>query len=974
MPEVQVNPQQQQAITHGQGPIIVVAGAGTGKTTVITERIKHLITQKNVQPEEILALTFSDKAAEEMLKRVDVIMPLGYEEPWLSTFHAFCDRILKTEAIEIGLDSSYHILSTAQQWILIRKHLFELGLNYYLPLATPTKFISSLLSFFSRAKDELIKPDDLEKLAKKRLANLKKSTGDIEEEAEKEEIEKLAEVTTAYANYQKFLLAENSLDFGDLLLWTIELFKKRPSVLLKYQKQFKYLLVDEFQDTNSTQFELIKLLAPVDKNPNLMVVGDDDQSIYKFRGAAISNILEFKNNYQKSQTVVLTTNYRSTQKILNTAYNLIQNNNPERLEIKLGINKKLTSYTNNEGKYPSITSLDKLTDETNYIAHEIAGRVNKGKNKFSDFAILARANNHLDHFVVALKRLGLPYTLLGNRGLFDQEEVRGIISFLRFLVNQDDSVSLYQLLISPIFSFTSPQIISLMDQAKRKNVPVWEVLQEEADNKQENCEECVLLVKTLKEHLPKRSVSQILYEFLTKTPYLKSLLKEETIENNLKIKNINLFFDKVKSFESQTTNSSLYEFVQYLDLLIEAGDNPAQAEIEDVDTIKLLTIHSAKGLEFPMVYLVNLVSDRFPSRERKELIPLPDELVKEKYLNANYHLQEERRLLYVGITRAQEELTLTWAKNYGGIRDKKPSGFLSELKLPHEINLSISSQQLSLLETEESIFEEKDIVIKTAKKPVKYVSFSQLETFRTCPLKYFYKYVVGIPGIPSHVLSFGQTLHRTLRDFHKNNLPISERKLEELLHLYAKHFINFGYDNKEHRELRFRQGEEVVRKYFEEYENYLTGKPILIEKSFRVNLAHFYLLGSIDRIDLLPDKSYEIIDYKTGSGSASLKKEEAVDKDEQLTIYALAAKEAKDIKIEVDHLSLLFVERMSKATAQKKPPVVLAEEKEKIIKTVEDIDSRDPSPQGFPAKVGPHCTFCEFNKICPAYKVGQNIF
>jgi DNA helicase-2/ATP-dependent DNA helicase PcrA len=350
MSKISLNPEQKKGVEYAGGPLLLVAGAGTGKTRVITERIKWLIQNKKAAPSEILALTFTEKAAAEMLERVDRAMPLGYEEPWLSTFHAFADRLLRDEGLEIGLDPAYKILTPPEVWLLIRENLFDFNLNYYRPLGNPTKFISAMLTLFSRAQDEDITPAEFVRWAKKsKKQKVKSKNGD-----EKEGIEKYSELANAYQTYQTLKIRESYLDFGDLILWTLKLFRERPAILKKYQSQFKHLLVDEFQDTNYAQYQLIKLLAPAKSRPNLLVSADDDQSIYKFRGAAVSNVLEFKSDYPKAATIVLTRNYRSGQKILDASYRLIQNNNPDRLEKKIGIEKKLVAKRTNYDFEPRV--------------------------------------------------------------------------------------------------------------------------------------------------------------------------------------------------------------------------------------------------------------------------------------------------------------------------------------------------------------------------------------------------------------------------------------------------------------------------------------------------------------------------------------------------------------------------------------------------------------------------------------------
>lgn len=315
---IKLNPEQKKAVEHKTGPILVVAGAGTGKTRVIAQRVKHLIEKEKIEPKEILALTFTEKAAGEMLERVDDVMPLGYEEPWVNTFHSFADRLLRIEGLEIGLDPSFKILSGPEQWILFRKNLFRFNLKYFRPLGNPTKFISAILKFISRLQDENISPKEFEDFAK-------------DFKGDKEERERWLELANTYKTYEELKIENSVMDFGDLIIWTLRLFNERPNLLKKYQKQFKHVMVDEFQDTNHAQYELIKLLCKKETldDRSLLVVGDDSQSIYKFRGAAISNILEFMEDYPEAELISLLKNYRSTQEILDPAYKLIQNNNPD---------------------------------------------------------------------------------------------------------------------------------------------------------------------------------------------------------------------------------------------------------------------------------------------------------------------------------------------------------------------------------------------------------------------------------------------------------------------------------------------------------------------------------------------------------------------------------------------------------------------------------------------------------------------
>ncbi|MFH1648115.1 MAG: UvrD-helicase domain-containing protein, partial [Patescibacteria group bacterium] len=607
MEKINLNENQLKAVKHKSGPLLVVAGAGTGKTRVITERVKHLIENEKIKPQEVLALTFTEKASQEMLNRIGDVMPLGYEEPWVSTFHGFADRILKTEGLEIGLDPSYKILPTSDQWLLLRKNLFNLDLKYFRPLGNPTKFISAILKFISRLQDENISVKELKSYVKSL-----KITG--------EEKQRWEELSHIYEKYEEIKLKNSALDFGDLIDWTIKLFTDRPNILEKYQDQFKHVLVDEFQDTNYAQYELIKLLCPEKMgNRSLMVVGDDSQSIYKFRGAAVSNILQFKKDFKGAEMITLLENYRSSQEILDPAYKLIKNNNPDTLESKLGISKELVSQIKEKGGKTKVIKVDTLDDEIEYILRKIYEILGKEERyTYKDIAIMARANNHLDPFVMGLRKYGLPYQLVGNRGLYDADEISDIISLLKILTNSSDGTSLYRVLSIDSLEIPYSEISKLLSNARKQRVDLWEMGKTSKDERVQNL---VNIIESFQDKITKLTPTELTHSLVHDIKYLEPLLENETTENILKIQNLNLFLRKVQNFEVNYHSEykqmpTIIDFVEYLDLVIEAGENPAQAEIEDIDTINLITVHSSKGLEFPVVFMVNLVSGRFPTRNR----------------------------------------------------------------------------------------------------------------------------------------------------------------------------------------------------------------------------------------------------------------------------------------------------------------------------------------------------------------------
>ncbi|HQG58261.1 MAG TPA: UvrD-helicase domain-containing protein [bacterium] len=949
MPKIktELNEEQLKAVKHKSGPVLVVAGAGTGKTRVITERIRYLIKEKNVDPQEILALTFTEKAAQEMVDRVGDIMPLGYEEPWVYTFHSFADRILKEKGIEIGIDPSYKILSPSDQWLLLRKNLFDLKLKYFRPLGNPTKFISAILTFISRLQDENVSPEEL-------LEFVKHSNYTSDEEKQRWE-----ELSYIYSEYERLKIESSAMDFGNLIIWVIKLLNVRPNILAEYKNQFKHILVDEFQDTNYAQYELIKLLFPTkeikESGRSLLVVGDDSQSIYKFRGAAVSNILQFMEDYKDSKMITLLKNYRSTQEILDAAYKLIQNNNPDTLESKLGISKKLIGI--NSGSNPKILQTETLEDEVELVISKILEILAKEPQyTYKDFAILARANNHLDPFVMALRKYGLPYQLVGNRGLYDRDEVRDILAFLRVIINTQDGINLYRVLNIESLEIPYKEISELLSKSRYEKTDLWEQVKKSKDEK------VAFLVKTIEgfqKNITKNTPTEMVFEVVNSTNYLNQFLEEETVENELCIKNLNLFLQRVQKFEVDYHNETgemptVVNLVDYLDMIIEAGENPAQAEIEDIDTINLMTVHASKGLEFPVVFMVNLVSGRFPTRNQGDTIEVPEELIKETLPTGNEHIQEERRLFYVGMTRAQKYLFMTLGKNYGGKRDTIPSGYLQETGLKIQEIKSTDKEkkakQSSLFGVETKFREPK--IIKIEGKAPEYLSYSQIDNYLICPLRYKYSYTLKIPVPPKHTLSFGTTIHETLKEFHVRKMFGKEVTLDELLEIYEKKWIPLGYRDEKHRKAQFEYGKEVLKKYYEENNN-LKFKHLGLEKNFILDIDGLKINGKIDRIDQLPDGKIEIIDYKTGN----TKTQKEVDNDVQMTIYTMAATEA--LKIKPDILSFYYVESGTKLSTKRTKKQVEAQKK--IIKEV----AEEIKEGNFEPKPGKDCEWCDYKEICP---------
>ena len=1304
-----LNKEQKRAVDHKDGPVLIVAGAGTGKTMAITYRIAALIEKGLAKPEEILALTFTDKAAGEMEERIDRLLPYGYVDLWVSTFHSFCERILKDHGLDIGLPTDFKLLDQTASWLLVRQNIDKFKLNYYKPLGNPTKFVHSLVSHFSRCKDQAISPGD--------YLNYSKSVSG-------EDKNRIREIAEAYQKYQELLLENGLLDFGDLINYCLKLFQKRPLILKKYRKQFKYILVDEFQDTNWVQYELVKLLASP-KN-NLMVCADDDQclpgdskidffeggkiiskkikninagdkvltavgkghigvasvdnvfinnkeaqiltvktengysinitdnhkmfccvprtarqgyhyvylmfrknlgwrigttddlimrlklersadkilavrafnsdtearyyetlwslkygiptncfknrkgtvikdswvvklykeidvannvqklsqdlnidldsphycldavkrgrsariiinlqmcyrkyrskehvknkkrlllngwinhrlyletsdretikklkiagynltkvkkgsrlniestdlqklekearviekitggfieykfnaaskyykptsnvrnfmsliipaknlvlghylpvkreneiiydrivsikrvekkikvydleikgtynfiangvvvhnSIYRWRGASFTNVIQFRKDYPKAKEIVLIKNYRSTQDILDLAYGFIQSNNPNRLEYINGINKNLLASKKGKGIIKHL-HFRTLEGEVQGTINKIIKILKRNKEaKFNDFAILVRANDAANAFLRACERAGIPYQFMALRGLYSKPIILDIISYFKLLDNYHESSAVYRILNLPFLKISADDVAKITQYSYKKFQSIYETLQEISlinglsDHTVGSINKILSLIKKHTELALEKNVSEVLVSFLEDSGYMKYLAKREKRED---LDFIDQFYSKIKTFEETSLDPKLRNFMEELNLELESGEegklnfDPEQGP----DMVRIMTIHAAKGLEFKYVFLINLVDRRFPTTERKEPIEIDDELIKDIIPEGDAHLEEERRLFYVGMTRAKEGLFFTSAEDYGSMRKKKLSRFLTELGYDMEIK-----------ETKEA--QAKAVKVKKRKEKVKivlpnYFSFTQLAAFEKCPLQYKFAHILKIPIRGKAVFSFGKTMHNTLFEFVK---AFSEggADFEKMFRIYREKWIDEWYKDKKQKSDYFKLGKKILQKFYDDFSKqkpsilYINNAPAL-EQGFNSKIGGYTINGKIDRIDKTSG-GVEIIDYKTGSMKEKLRIEDK----QQLLIYQIAVEEVFGLKPE--RLTYYYLEDGKKVSflgseSDKK------RQKEKVVSQIEQIKKSNFAPTP-----GWQCEWCDFKDIC----------
>ncbi|NLD48637.1 MAG: DNA helicase PcrA [Clostridiaceae bacterium] len=630
-----LNKEQKEAVLHVDGPLLILAGAGSGKTRVLTHRIAHLIIDKNVFPGSILAITFTNKAAREMRERIDKLVGAGSDSIWVSTFHSMCVRILRREIDRIDYDRSFVIFDYSDQQTVVKDCLKELNLN---EKNFPPK---SVLEMIGKAKDELVTPDMYTKMY----------ASDF----------RMSKIAKIYELYQRKLKQNNALDFDDIIMLTIRLFADNPEVLRFYQKKFRYILVDEYQDTNTAQYSLISLLAQ--EHHNLCVVGDDDQSIYGWRGANIRNILDFEKEFKEARVIKLERNYRSTGTILNAANNVIKHNTGRK-------NKRL--WTEKEGGERIICrECQNEHEEAYYISSEIKRLASVGGKQYKDIAILYRINAMSRVLEDMLMKDGISYKIFGGLKFYDRKEIKDVIAYLRLIQNPADNISLKRIINEPKRGIGNTTVETAERIANSKGVSIFTIVSSaqevpELARAALKLEKFVSLMNSFRVQKEFMTASEMINEVIERSGIVKAYEEEDSLEAQARIENIKELLSVALEFEAKNEDKSLQEFLAHVSLVSDIDTMD-----EDSDYVALMTLHSAKGLEFPVVFMVGMEEGVFPGY---------------RSMSDESELEEERRLCYVGITRAEESLYMTHTFSrtlFGNTSYNRVSRFLREV--PQEL-------------------------------------------------------------------------------------------------------------------------------------------------------------------------------------------------------------------------------------------------------------------------------------------------
>jgi DNA helicase-2/ATP-dependent DNA helicase PcrA len=970
---LQLNDAQRRAITHGGGPLLVIAGAGTGKTRVITERIRHLLeSDDSLLGENILALTYTKKAIAELRIRVAKCTGERGKDVVIANFHSFCEKILKE--VNPGLVP----LEDVDHWILLRRNLARLKLEKYRRLAEPGQFLSDFIQFFSRCQDELVSCDDYQHFADLLARELEAEKPSLDEDTFKERAEQVAlqqEIARAYRASEEILREKRAVALNGLITEAVSLLKNDAARRRQLQERFKHILVDEFQDTNIAQLELLHLLSAGRRN--IVVVGDNDQAIYRFRGASFGSFKLFLQrfaNWKEGEDstpyrVALMENYRSTPNILRVATQAIGMN-----EVSPEFPKKVLQPNKSEGERIRIAEVETPEDEAAWVADELE-RIHRAGRRWRDFAVLYRQHAHRDHLVEQLSQRKIPF-VISNLSILEHPLVRDVLAYLRLIAKPFDDIACARVLSAPAWHLTAEDLVRLAERTRKKRgTALYDTLQ--APQTELPFDPSSAAVKSLLEFLTeqrktvrRRSAREI---FSDLTEWLEVPQRASAQDR----KYVNQLGQFMKDWEPKSETRGLPEFLEYLDYFEQANGTLSLEDDAPGDAVQLMTVHGAKGLEFPHVFLLRVNSNAFPARNRSPLFEFPDRLMKEELPEGDFHIQEERRLFYVALTRAEDRLTMTTVREKRG----KVPVFIEDILMDSSIkrrdvlqigpkpkppkpenekpSIPASGELFPAGETPAKIFSR---IAKWAEEfhpaspePLK-LSSSAVENYRKCPQQYAFGYLWSLKEGPRAMLSFGSVIHTTIKRFLEQFRKGVKLPFDEVQRIYETEWTSAGYED-EYQEAEYKKDGLEQLKVF--HAAMLQDPPDILEqeKGFELPLENNVILtGRMDQVNSLGRKDVEIVDYKTGRP----KKDADARKSLQLSIYALAAKEI----FEWNPARLVFHYLQSNQRQETtRDAKQITEAEATVQETAADIRAGN-----FPAKPGFFCRGCAYKPICPAHE------
>ena len=899
----ELNEAQQQAVGITDGPVLVVAGAGTGKTRVIVERIRRLI-ESGLDPSHILALTFTEKAAGEMFDRVSSEALGSALDATIATYNGFGNDLLQAYGEEWGL-GKVRLLGETGQLVFLREHFDELELDYFAPVSNPDGQLDRLTQYVSLLKQQLVDPDAYAEYAEKLP---------VADPADKLEKQKHQELARFYRQYLKLCRDNHVIDYDDQIYLCIQLLRARPNILRVLQDRYRYILVDEFQDTNPMQAAFVDLLAG--EHQNIMVVGDDDQSIYGWRGATLANILDFKQRYKAAQEITLIENYRSSQAILDAAYRLIQHNNPERLEVINKLNKRLHAQTK-KGPKPVSRHFYSLEAELTWIADDIAHRIKNGQDP-SSIAILARRTQVVEKAHETLELHDIPHAIAGlTNDIYAQPVVRQLIEALKCISDPLDDLALFHTLSGPLFSLEQGTLAEIAASARREHERLLTAIR---SSEQQDFQTALDRLEVWRNNTAELSVGNLAYAIISDSGWKQQLYEqaENDPDITLQVQALSKFFTTLREFERITDVPSVQSYLVNLPVLQAGGSDFEDASLDISDSlVNILSVHRAKGLEWDTVYIADCTEGSFPLQKRGGGLEVPSEL-KSTVSKADEHMAEERRLMYVAVTRARRELILTYANRHGNGAPRRPSRFLSELftELPDEIQTEEDQARLELfapripsasVSLPSSMVSDGHLVL----------SVSQIDCWLRCPQDFYYRYVLNMPVPDDPSRQYGTAVHGAIQAIFDGRRNGTAPTLEHIRGQVQNALPRTGYASARSRERAHAQALKSIEAIYERFTK--EALPIEVEQSFGVSVpdAPVRIVGRIDAVYQL-GAGVEIRDFKTTTSVTTPEQAKSrATTSNQLTLYALAWQLQHDEMPAL--LTLDFVETGQLGSVRKQP-------------------------------------------------------
>jgi DNA helicase-2/ATP-dependent DNA helicase PcrA len=978
-----LNAQQRAAVAHGAGPLVVVAGAGTGKTRVITQRVVHLLeTHPDLTGEQILALTYTDKAAGEMRSRIHKAAGDRAKGLTVSTFHSFCLALLQE------VNPALRALDGVDHWILLRRNLAKLQLERYRRLAEPGQFLSEFVEFFSRCQDELVTPDDYQRYADGlfRAAAQAPPPGSPEESEEhaarREEAARQQEIARAYRVSDHLLRERNLLTFGAQMLETVHRLRTDAALLERLRARFRFILVDEFQDTNFAQIVLLELLAGPQRS--LFVVGDDDQAIYRFRGASFANFNLFRERFvlaadpganpQRAE-VVLNENYRSSQRILRVAEASIRQNGAMN---RYRPDKNLVT-ANPQGEKIVLAEFGRAQDEAEWVAERVDELHRRG-HAWSEFAVLYRAHAHREHLLGALRRRGIPF-VIRRLSILTSPLVRDLLAYLRLIDSPHDNVACARVLAMRAWGLSPEDFVRLAQRAgKGKGMSLWEAATAPADERgpagstiggATAREPLAGMIADLREKARHDSVVELFDDLVAQL----GLLPFPSPGTG---KHLHEFAKFLREWEPKSDTRSLREFSEYFRYFEEAGGQVNRQEETGHDAVELMTVHAAKGLEFDHAFVIRLSRGAFPTYARKPVLEFPVELMKEERPSGDFHVQEERRLFYVALTRARRRLTLTTVVN----KRSKQSLFLDDIltepgiagtdltQIAPKVELPATTAVVSSeVMRDAPLFPAGDGTGRTGSQVARWaasyrppvfepleLSASAVDNYGYCPQRFLFDARWGLRGRPHAAITFGNVMHTTIREFLKSLMKNSRYPFDDVEAVYQREWRSAGFEDYYQEDSYKQEGLDQLRAF---HGITIAAPPAVLfqEKAFELPMANdIVITGRMDQVNRLAGGEVEIVDYKTGRP----RREEHARKSLQLSLYAIAAREV----LEIEPARMVFYNlATNEAVATTRNEKQLDAARTQVAEAAANIRAGN-----FPATPGFYCRTCDFRPICPAHE------